>query len=210
MLEGIDVSHHNNPATVPWAGCAFACVRLSWGTSGVDALAAEHLARARDAGVGMLLGFHYAKDSPGADQAAHFLDIAAKREVAVGPLGHAVDLEDMPAPAKPYDVATYSAAALDFVAHHRGSSSRLLGVYGNRGDLARFGHASFGALPLWLAAWVKAGQPMPAPPKPWQRVTLWQHGVVDGLDRNRFDGTPDELREAFGLPVAVAGCPVPA
>lgn len=68
MFHLIDVSHHQNPASLDWAGmrkagCDGCIVRLTYGTVH-DKRAAEHIKRARDAG--MAIGaYHFARCSQG-------------------------------------------------------------------------------------------------------------------------------------------------
>jgi GH25 family lysozyme M1 (1,4-beta-N-acetylmuramidase) len=201
MRKGIDVSGwQRNPAAVPWAGCDFAAVRVSWGAVELDPLAREHLTRAQDAGCGVLIAYHYANVSAGGDrQARHFLDRVADLEATFGPLGHALDLEHLLPPALPFDVPTYRGIAAAFLEEQQARSGRPLLVYGNLHDLTSFDlPPSFASMPLWLAA---HRERQPSPPPPWVRSAIWQHGIVDGFDRNVAAGSLDDLRTALGLHV---------
>ncbi len=48
--------------------------------------------------------------------------------------------------------------------------------------------------PLWFA-WPSSSPPPASMTRPWARWTFWQWGVVDGVDADRFDGTPAQLNE---------------
>lgn len=202
MLKGIDVSGwQRKPALVPWTGCDFGAVRVSWGAVELDPMAREHLTCAQDAGVGTLIAYHFANVSaPGAQQARHFLARVADLEATFGPLAHALDLEHLLPPALPFDVPTYRGVAAAFLAEQMARTSRPLVIYGNLSDLTSFDlPAPFAAMPLWLAA---HRERQPSPPPPWVRTAVWQHGIVDGIDRNVAPGTVDELRAVLGLHVA--------
>ena len=205
MIWGLDVSHwQTKPAAVPWKGRAFGCVRITWGVEGVDELADEHMARALDAGVQLLIAYHYQKDQPGSIQADHFHRRRRELEATFGPLGCANDLEDMIGPdgkPVPWDLARYQASTAAFVGRHRELTPRPLAIYGNPHDLQRYAVADrIADEPLWLADWLA---PYPVPP-PWKRWTILQFkgGGLTGFDENRYDGTIEEMRARF-LPDAV-------
>jgi len=175
VIWGLDVSHwQTKPAAVPWKGRAFGCVRITWGVEGVDELADEHMARALDAGVQLLIAYHYQKDQPGSIQADHFHRRRRELEATFGPLGCANDLEDMIGPdgkPVPWDLARYQASTAAFVGRHREVTPRPLAIYGNPHDLARYAVAAhIEREPLWLADWQA---PYPVPP-PWKRWTILQ------------------------------------
>jgi GH25 family lysozyme M1 (1,4-beta-N-acetylmuramidase) len=198
MIQGLDVSHHQTrPELVPWEGCAFGCVRITWGVEGVDDLADEHMRHARAKGVELLIAYHYLKDQPGDEQARHFHRRRVSLEVEFGPLGSANDLEDMP-DQPPWDPVVYRACSTSFLVAHRTIIQRPLLIYTNTRDALRYAAGpGIEREPLWLADWTP---PYPAP-APWSKVTLLQYkgGGLKGFDRNRFDGSIEELR-ALVLP----------
>ena len=49
---------------------------------------------------------------------------------------------------------------------------------------------TLGRLPLWL---YDHEPPMGPWPRGWKRPTVWQRGVVGGLDRNVFLGSSEDL-----------------
>lgn len=198
MLLGIDVSLHNG--LQDWfkriaEGVRFAAVRLSHGTS-VDPRAAAHLDGAHEAGVPVLIGYHYDTDAPASAQAEVFLTAAAEHEARLGvDLGLAVDLEDLPGH-PPWPREPYEAVAREMCRLVRAAKRRPCGVYLSP-DFARQLDLSwwFSECPLWLARWAPAPG---TPPKPWGSVTLWQNRV-DSVDHDVFSGSVEDLRAAFGL-----------
>lgn len=200
MLHGADVSHHNGPTNVPWSAFRFGCVRITWGVEGVDPKAAAHIARARAAGVDLLLAFHYLKDDSDAhEQAEHFLRRKSELEALFGPLGCALDLEDLPGVA-PWNPVSYGARAGIFTEAVTSRQPRPCTIYSFpyyfaklRKHLAPIVYAQ----PLWLSD-VEAPITMP---HGWDRWTILQHTygskMPDGVDRNRFDGSEDDFRRIF-------------
>lgn len=206
MIYGLDVSHHQKyPSKVPWKGQAFGCIRITWGDSGIDALAEEHMRHARAAGVDTIVAYHYQKDQSGSAQANHFHKRRLELETEFGPLACANDLEDMldsSGKPIPWNLAKYQAATASFVGRHREICQRPILIYGNSHDLKRYAVAAhIEREPLWLADWQA---PYPAP-MPWEQWTILQYkgGGLTGFDQNRFDGTLEELR-ALLLPDVVA------
>lgn len=192
-MIGIDVSKWNSPSGVPWVGCDFGAVRVSFGRT-LDPLAAEHLRRARDAGVRRLLAYHFVNMSAsGEEQAAAFLGYVHGLEDELGVrLGLAGDLEDLLAPAPPWPRGGYSVTANAFwtwLAEH--VPRRPVGVYGAPSFLDELALSPIvRASPLWLAHHTQ--RPVPTLPKAWPRWAIWQHGIGGGIDRNRCRLTPEQ------------------
>ncbi len=202
MIPGIDLSSHNSVPAAPWASVrsGFAFVRVTMGATGRDTAAAEHLARGAQAGCPALGAYHFLRaDSAGERQAEGFLARVHELEQVTGPLLCAVDVEDMPPPHPPWDLAAYRRALLDFL-DVLSRAGRVCAVYVAPWMADRLAlPPELAACPLWLAHWVS----VPKPPKPWSTWQIWQYGVegVQGqqVDRNRYRGTAQDLRELFRL-----------
>lgn len=209
MLLGIDVSSHNPPSSVPWAGHAFGFVRVTMGRAGLDSHAYEHLMRARQHGVALGV-YHYERgDAPGDEQARHFAARVADLEQTFGPLALSVDAEDLPPPALPWHRPAYAAIIDAFVSVLAELLPRPCMPYGSPGYLAALKLSPrVLAQPFWLAHWnvpkddaVRLPQDIPEPAHfpplpPW---TVHQYAVTDGIDRNRFRGDAEDFRRVFGL-----------
>lgn len=203
MLEGIDVSHHNTVATVPWEGIDFAFVRASYGVT-PDTQAEAHLDHLAAVPVRAL--YTYLESGPhaasGEAQAAFFLDRHAALVERFGPLGMAVDTEQLPK-APPDPPARVRAILMGFAAAVLDAGPTCF-MYGSRVWLAEL------HLPEWFASrfplWAASKAPWPAP---WTVATVLQDGVR-GVDRDRFNGTVDELRAVMGLgATGPLGCALP-
>lgn len=196
MLLGIDVSSHNPPSTVPYGSARFIFVRITMGARGIDERGFEHLLRARQHGVPLLGAYAYLRgDSSGSEQAAHFAGRVADLEQTFGPLALAVDVEPLPPPAESWDRAVYSLAFNTFAESL--PIQRPCAGYGSPSYLATLQLSPrVCAGPWWLAHW-NAPEPMLTPSiRSW---TVHQYAVLGGIDRNRFRGTEDDFRDAFGL-----------
>ena len=205
-MKGIDLSHHNPPASVPWDGVEFVGVRVTYGTT-LDKLAEVHLRAAHDRGITCLLAYHYQNMSaPGDAQARAFLERTHALEDALGlpRLGLATDLEDLPAPAKPWPREEYAAIADAFAVELAEHIRRPLGVYGSPSfldELVLSARVTSG--PLWLAHHTSA--PAPRMPRAWSRWAIWQHAVdtLPGgakIDRNRCRLDPAAWRALWTPP----------
>lgn len=197
MIPGIDLSHHNGPGAVPWRTAKFAFVRATFGSKGLDTATTEHLSRGLQAGCPVLGAYHYLKaDSPGGDQAAHFLSRVLQLEGLAGPLALAVDVEDMPPPHPPWDASIYTSRLLAFLDVLE-RAGRVCAVYIAPWQAAKMGlDARVGRCPLWLAHWVSIPK---VPNPPWSDWAIWQYAVEGGIDRNRYRGSVADLRALFRL-----------
>lgn len=196
MLQGFDVSAHN-AAPIPWHEVSFGFARISHGR-GLDKSAPAHLERMLDAGCERG-AYHYLRgDSPGYEQAEVFwtavCDYGGGTSFAL-----ALDLEHLPPPAAPWDRKVYRHRALDFLRRIRELSGRTCAVYSYRHHLEwlAFTAAEVDGAPLWLSD-ISGGVEVP---KPWQAWTVHQYSYGPGntLDHNRFDGSREDWRRAFGL-----------
>lgn len=201
---GIDVSHHQSPAALPWAKFAqsssFCIVRGSYGLMR-DRVTVEHVKRARGAGLTVGL-YHFFRPSQSVvDQLAIFrsqLDLAG---ITTGDIVPALDVEADPLPKPGEHVSP------DWQPGVREILEALVDQYGDA--LVYITQREFGMLgkpawlldrPLWIAHYTGAAKPATPANQP---ATIWQHRVgpydPDGpggyvtakpeLDQNRLLGT---------------------
>jgi hypothetical protein len=208
MLYGIDVSHHQNPGSMPWEkmnedGCDFCIVRLTYGLC-LDKQAPRHIERARQ--VGMKVGAYlFFRPSQPVDA-----QLAAFREAAlVANYGHkgdivpVLDFED-DTEKRPITPEHSPLAERMMEGLMLGFSSTPL-LYITQRDWGRAGKPAWAlTYPLWVAHYSAPSRKEPATPagRPW---AIWQHRVgkwlIDGpagyykdeapqLDQNRAQFLP--------------------
>ncbi|HEX9641815.1 MAG TPA: glycoside hydrolase family 25 protein [Candidatus Krumholzibacteria bacterium] len=227
MLNAIDVSHHNMPSKLDWAGMRKAgldlcIVRLTYGTM-KDRAAKEHVRLARDNGCA-IGAYHFARFvEPAMEQCVAFWEAAE----AVGygrpeDMIPALDVEDDTAsrPIGPEHAPFFEECAGLF----KNWRSQGAYIYITQRDWGRIGKPAWVLeMPLWVAHYSAPSRLEPATPNgmPW---AIWQHRVgpfmVDGpsgydkerplLDQNRvrklhfFNGEDmtfeDERDEEFRMP----------
>lgn len=191
-----------------------ACIhKASQGLSSTDPMYA--IRRTSAVNAGLLWGaYHFATGENGAAQADHFLGAAFGDashdyiELAAHECLMALDLERNPSGSR----VTLKAARA-FISRIRDVAKRLPWAYGSDviAELAEQEARDFPQdpiltiCPLWIARYGHA----PVVPAGWKSWTLWQYvagesgTVMDGLpglgnvDRNRFDGTLDELKAVW-------------
>lgn len=198
MIEGVDLSSNNGAQNWPHLRAqdvCFAGARVSHGTA-LDHAAEGHLRGAHEAGVELLIAYHYLTDAPATEQAAAFLLAVARIESLLGvELALAVDMEDLPGHA-PWPREAYEVMAREVIRLVREAKRRPCGVYVSPAFAAQLDLSWwFAESPLWLARWAPAPG---TPPKPWGAITVWQNRV-DTIDHDLYAGTIEELRAAFGL-----------
>jgi GH25 family lysozyme M1 (1,4-beta-N-acetylmuramidase) len=198
MLEGIDVAEHQKPP-LNLGGVDFLIVRATMGGAGVDKHGRTHLRQGAEAGLEVLVAYHYLRgDSLGEVQARHFLEHVAAIDHDVGYVGLMVDVENLDPPNPPWHVPTYRKILIDFLDEVRAATARLCVIYGLKWLLEKLELPPHYAdlHPLMLADWAP---PYPVP-KPWKKATIHQYSNSGGkLDRDRFEGTIGDLRQALGL-----------
>ncbi len=177
-------------------GVSFVAVRVSYGAA-VDRAADAHLAKARTAGVPVLIAYHYTATGEGAaepeEQAALFVTRCA---VLGGVLGLAQDVEPLD-PARPDPPARVRSFAHRFWLSARARAARPVATYGGDYLAGLDLPAEMAADPLWRSDWTA---PYPTV-RPWRAWTILQYAVTGSpkIDRNRFDGSIDELRAVLGI-----------
>ena len=196
MVAGVDVSRYNK--AVDWAGLAASGHRFAY----VKATEASFVSPTHDAqtasarAAGLLTGgYHYARPaaSDGATQARYFTAHGGAWNPDGRTLPGALDLEQSTSGARCHglSVAAMRTWVTSFVSTYTHLNGRSPVIY-VKAEVWRecLGDSTaFGGSPLWL--YDHDGGP--TLPVGWQRPTLWQRAIVDGLDRNVFFGTPDQL-----------------
>lgn len=179
MIPGIDVSHFQSPAAVPWkllgAAGGFAIVRMTYGIAR-DERAADHVSRARAAGV-TVGGYHFFRASqPVAEQlevfqqACHAADYGKQQDIVP-----AIDFED-DTTARPITREQAPLAQELCQGLARAFGARPL-LYITQRDWGRVGSPEWAFdYPLWIAHYSAASRTTPATPgnRPW---AIWQHRV---------------------------------
>lgn len=201
---GIDVSHHQAPASLPWAkfaaGAGFCICRGSYGQMR-DRVTAEHVKRARAAGLKVGL-YHFFR--PSQDAAAQLAIFRSQLELAGIGIGDIVPALDIEADPLPTPTAASPAWQLDV----RFMLDALVEQFGDA--LVYITQREFNMLgapawvlerPLWVANYTGAAKPFTPGNKAW---AIWQHRVgpfvPDGaggydkqhpdLDQNRLTTLP--------------------
>ncbi len=201
---GVDISHHQNPASLPWATFAesssFAIVRGSYGTMR-DRVTAEHVKRAR--GVGLKVGLYhfYRPSQPVQDQLAVFRAQLELAKIGAGDIIPTIDIEADPIPKPGIPVSpAWQGSVLEFVDAMVSELGDCM-VYITQREFGMLGAPAWLLTrPLWVAHYTGAAKPATPGNKPW---TIWQHRVgpydpngAGGydtahpvLDQNRLAGT---------------------
>lgn len=195
----IDISHFQGSpdfGTVASGGIVGVIHKATQGTGSPDPTYAA--AKTQALAAGLLWGaYHFGTGSAsGGDQAAHFLDV-----VKPGPHDLvAIDFEPNPSGT----TMTFE-QLLDFIETVQKALNRWPVVYGGKsllfGAVGTTPNATLAACPLWVAEYTSALQPIGIPTQIWPQWTLWQYtesgtvaGITTKVDRDRFNGTIDELR----------------
>ena len=185
MLYAIDVSHHQSPRALDWAGmraagCDLCIVRLTYGTR-KDELAKEHAKLARDNGFAIGAYTFARPTQPVADQYQAFWEAA--EAIGYGKVEDvipALDIEDDTAshPIGPEHAAFFE----EFAALFQGAQGAY--AYITQRDWGRLGKPGWVLeMPLFVAHYASPTRKEPATPNgmPWD---IWQHRVgpfqIDG------------------------------
>ncbi len=201
MLKGVDV--YTGDGTIDWvkvkaSGYDFAFIKASEGTGIHDARHASNIKAAKAAG--LLVGsYHFFLPNwNGSAQAKFFIECVEEDGGFDGQIIPIIDAEKRGG----MTVAEYSKSVqawLDVVESHIG---RKPGIYVNVDYAENQLTPTFGAYPLWLAAW--SSVPPSGHVGGWSGWTWWQNSAyatvpgmpnTSGVDTDRFSGTIDDLKK---------------
>ncbi len=194
----IDVSHFDGSPDwdqVRSAGILGVIHKATQGKTYVDPTFAA--ARQAVPSAGFLWGaYHFGTgDEPGKDQANFFLETVQPDAQTICTL----DFETNPS-----GTQMTLAEALDWINTVQQATGRWPVIYGGKSllftDIASTPEPTLAQCPLWIAQYTTAAAPSNIPPQVWPTWALWQYtetGTVAGIsvdvDRERFNGTADEL-----------------
>lgn len=210
MMQGVDVSHHQNPTRIDWKkfcdqGIRFAVARASYGTS-PDGAFQQHVRNAISVGIfaGAYHFLRFKSSQSARAQAETFLEslepVSAFLDQMLPPT---LDLED-----NRYDEPIRTASDkrkylsmvnewLEIVEKRLGRNA-IIYTRANFFDDTFEPTSQFGIRPLWIAHYTT--RPSPNIPDAWNSHTIWQyteHGRLNGyndrLDLNRFDGDEADI-----------------
>ncbi len=193
---GIDVSHHQAPAALPWKRFAesssFAIVRGSYGTM-KDRVTAEHVKRARAVGLKVGLYHFYRPSQPVTDQLAIFRAQLKLAGIGPGDIVPTIDVEHDPLP-KPGTAVSpaWQGSILQFVDQMVGEFSDCM-VYITQREFGMLGKPEWLLTrPLWIAHYTGAAKPATPGNRP---ATIWQHrvGPYDPNGAGGYDKARPEL-----------------
>lgn len=175
---GVDLSHHQNPARVPWEQMRghvdFVICRAAYGAELKDKHVVEHVRRAREIGAKVGLYLFFRPSQAIGTQWDTFREVAGSVGYGEGDIVPALDIEDDPLP-------TYTKVDPSWSPFCRDLASRMADAYGgvmlylSAWEWALLGKPDW---PLDYPLWVPDYTAAPAPPTPGGAVpTIWQHRV---------------------------------
>jgi lysozyme len=208
VIEGVDVSHWDG--TINWAqahsaGIAFTIAKATEADGYVDPTFATNRQNAKAAGVAIGAYHFFRANVDPTTQANHFLDTIGS--VEPGELSPTLDLETTDG----IGGSTIAQRAVTFMQAVQARTGRVQFVYTSPSffNSTIGAPASFAPFLLWIANWQVN---CPDVPSVWSDWTVWQYtdsGSVSGMptavDRDRFDGTVEELQCA-GVTCATGTC----
>lgn len=209
-MYGIDVSHHQAPASLPWniirQSSDFCIVRATYGSKLRDRQCAEHIRRARAAE--LLVGlYHFFRPSqPVHEQLALFRSVAQAADYRRGDIVPALDIEHDPIPEPGTNVSpAWEPGVRQFAEALAAEFGALPIIYITQREWHMLGKPGWVlGHPLWVAHYTAAAKPA----TPGGIVPLiWQHRVApyDPNGPGGHDSKRPELDQnrAFGtLPTA--------
>jgi lysozyme len=206
-LHGIDVSHWQQPALVPWdtiaASSKFVIVKASDGI-GRDQACAEHVRCARD--VGLTVGlYHFFRDTlPVQSQLEVFGSVADACELAPGDLLPCLDVEDYPGHAIGPHTSEPAEEWCESATNTWGSAV----VYTSQRDWGRMGGPAWVlAYPLWIAHY--PGKERPAPATPDHRpFRIWQYNGTAAYGPGQWKVHRPAQRNAIDMNWAIDPLPL--
>jgi lysozyme len=192
MKYGIDVSHHQQPGSLPWETfndkATFCIVRASYGTMR-DRLMLEHLKRAR--GAGLKVGcYHFFRPSqPMKAQLDIFLAQLDLAKIGSGDIVPVLDVEADPFPTLQHVSPAWQDPVRQILGALRDRFTNAM-VYITQREFGQLGSPEWLlSFPLWVAHYTGAQAPATPAKRPW---TIWQHRVAPyvafgpgGYDKDR-------------------------
>lgn len=183
-LTGLDISHHQAPAVVPWdalaASGSFLYIRASYGTT-VDRRVREHFARAKEKGIRVGLYTFFRAEQAVTDQLDVFYDLAELVGYGPGDLAPAVDIEAYgKRPVEPW----WSGPAHELTRLLVAQYNECV-VYITQREWSMLGKPTWTkARPLWVAHYTSRPDPATPTGHPW---SIWQYrvGPYDPNTENR-------------------------
>jgi lysozyme len=216
-MFGIDVSHHQNPATMPWdtiaATSSFCIVRATYGAGLRDRHCAAHVRRARQVGLQVGLYHFYRPSQSPKDQILAFRAAAQAARYEPGDIIPALDIEADPIPKMQHVSPAWQEGVLRVLDAMVGDFGNAM-VYITQREFVQLGKPPWILeRPLWVAHYTGAAKPATPGNKP---ALIWQHRVgpydpqgpggytdVKGtlqLDQNRsFGELPRSVRVPWGM-----------
>jgi GH25 family lysozyme M1 (1,4-beta-N-acetylmuramidase) len=196
-LYGYDVSHHQNPATVNWSEMGriadFVIVRATYGTM-KDRQTAEHVKRARDAGLSVGLYHFFRPSQDWIEQLKIFSEVSDAAGIGPGDIVPALDIERDPKPTPQDPNSSWSGiceALAGSMARHWGDAL----VYITKRDWGLLGSPKWVCrYRLWVPHWRRPGEQIWPPLEPavpeGAKWAIHQYGVSKGVGRAgvQFDG----------------------
>lgn len=206
MQYGIDISHHQNPAKLPWDSFKgkvdFVIVRAAYGKT-PDIAAADHVRRARDIGAAVGLYSFYRPTQLRIDQQNVFFEQVYKL-CQIGDIAPTLDIEKDPYPSPGQPVSTlWSPLCREYVQSIQRAFGNAI-VYITQAEWKLLGSPDWVLqYPLWVAHYTSKAEPLtPGNVKPhiWQhRVAPFMHNGPGGLSKNTTNNI-DQNRGLKPLP----------
>jgi hypothetical protein len=207
-MYGIDISHHQNPATLPWdriaASSSFCICRATYGARR-DRHVAEHMRRARSVGLQVGLYAFFRPSQPVVDQIAAFRAAAQAAGYQHGDIIPALDVEADPVPTMQHVTPAWEPGVRQFADALAREFGALPLIYITQREFGMLGKPTWVLdHPLWVANYTAAAKPATPGNQPW---TIWQHRVApyDPKGAGGYDKARPELdqnRAAGPLPFA--------
>jgi len=205
VMFGIDVSHHQSPASLPWdkiaATSSFCIVRATYGAGLRDRQCAEHMRRARQVGLAVGLYHFYRPSQPVEDQIAAFRAAAQSAGYEAGDIIPALDVEADPIPSMQHVSPAWEPGVKRFADALTVEFGAPCLIYITQREFGMLGKPSWMlAHPLWVAHYKDTTKPATPGNQPH---LIHQHrvgpydpkgpgGYFDGgspqLDQNRATG----------------------
>jgi len=205
MIDNIIDIFHQNPIDfqrVQAAGVVAIIHKATEGSRFKDSEYQNRRGRAKD--LGFLWGsYHFASGETVIDQVENFLSYADPQDDEM------VALDFEPSSSGPNMTLDQAHEFVSLIRNHLGRSPVIYGGSMLREDIGSQDDPILATCSLWYARYTSAPTPIGIPHQVWSSFELWQYTdgnvggdpqAVDGIgrcDRNRFDGTAEDLRVAW-------------